>query len=311
MMFSLFFAQTEPAAPLMLPDSVQKAQWADTIRKLTSVEWDVLLRNFLSEAVWVVLKIFVALAIYFIGRALIRWVLRIMERSFARRRVDASLRTFLRNLVNVAFYLLLLLAVVQTLGVNATSLIAIFSAATLAIGMALSGTMQNFAGGVMILLLRPYRAGDFISAQGMSGTVEEIMLFSTKILTADRQTIYIPNSVISTSIIDNYSHAELRRVDIAVSISYGDDVDAAREAMLELCTADSRVLAEPAPAVWVTALADSSVNLSLRVWVKNADYWDVFFSLNEQIYKTLPAKGLHFPFPQLDVRITKDGHNEH
>lgn len=306
MMFSFIFAQTEPAAPLMLPDSVQKAQWADAIRKITTVEWDVLLRNFLSEAVWVVLKIFVALAIYFIGRAIIRWVLRVMERSFARRRVDASLRTFLRNLVNVVFYLLLLLAVVQTLGVNATSLIAIFSAATLAIGMALSGTMQNFAGGVMILLLRPYRVGDFISAQGQSGTVEEIMLFSTKILTGDRQTIYIPNSVISTSIIDNYSHSDLRRVDIAVSISYGDDVDAAREAILELCRTDSRVLAEPKAAVHVAALADSSVNLSLRAWVKNADYWDVFFSLNERIYKTLPAKGLHFPFPQLDVRITKD-----
>jgi len=306
MMFPFIFAQTEPAAPLMLPDSVQKAQWADAIRKITTVEWDVLLRNFLSEAVWVVLKIFVALAIYFIGRAIIRWVLRVMERSFARRRVDASLRTFLRNLVNVVFYLLLLLAVVQTLGVNATSLIAIFSAATLAIGMALSGTMQNFAGGVMILLLRPYRVGDFISAQGQSGTVEEIMLFSTKILTGDRQTIYIPNSVISTSIIDNYSHSDLRRVDIAVSISYGDDVDAAREAILELCRTDSRVLAEPKAAVHVAALADSSVNLSLRAWVKNADYWDVFFSLNERIYKTLPAKGLHFPFPQLDVRITKD-----
>jgi len=299
-------AQTEPAAPLILPDSVQKAQWAETIQKIVTVDWNDLVRSFLSEAIWIVVKILVALAIYFAGRWIIRWLQRIMARSFERRRVDASLRTFLRNLVNVIFYLLLFLAVVQTLGVNVTSIIAIFSAATLAVGMALSGTMQNFAGGVMILLLRPYRVGDFISAQGQSGTVEEIMLFSTKILTGDRQTIYIPNSAISTSIIDNYSHSALRRVDITVSISYGDDVDAARAAILELCRDDARVLNEPVPEVFVAALADSSVNLSLRAWVKNADYWAVFFSLNERIYKTLPQRGLHFPFPQMDIRITKD-----
>lgn len=306
MTFFSLLAQAEPAAPLMLPDSVQKARWADTIQKIATVDWHDLLKDFVSESIWIGLKILVALAIYFVGRAIVRWILRVMERSFERRKVDASLRTFLHNLVSVVAYLLLLLAVVQTLGVNATSIIAIFSAATLAIGMALSGTMQNFAGGVMILLLRPYRVGDFISAQGQSGTVEEIMLFSTKITTVDKQTIYIPNSSISTSIIDNYSHSELRRVDITVSISYGDDVDVAREAMLELCKADARVLDDPAAVVYVAALADSSVNLSLRAWVKNADYWSVFFDLNERIYKTLPQRNIHFPFPQLDVRITKE-----
>lgn len=306
MTFFSLLAQAEPAAPLMLPDSLQKARWADAIQKIATVDWHDLLKDFVSESIWIGLKILVALAIYFVGRAIVRWVLRVMERNFERRKVDASLRTFLHNLVSVIAYLLLLLAVVQTLGVNATSIIAIFSAATLAIGMALSGTMQNFAGGVMILLLRPYRVGDFISAQGQSGTVEEIMLFSTKITTVDKQTIYIPNSTISTSIIDNYSHSELRRVDITVSISYGDDVDVAREAMLELCKADDRVLTDPEAVVYVAALADSSVNLSLRAWVKNADYWSVFFDLNERIYKTLPQRNIHFPFPQLDVRITKE-----
>ncbi len=305
MTFFSLLAQADSAAPLMLPDSVQKARWADTIQKLATVDWHDLMKDFISDSIWIGLKILVALAIYFVGRAVIRWVLRIMERSFERRRVDASLRTFLHNLVSVVAYLLLL-AVVQTLGVNATSIIAIFSAATLAIGMALSGTMQNFAGGVMILLLRPYRVGDFISAQGQSGTVEEIMLFTTKITTGDRQTIYIPNSAISTSIIDNYSRSELRRVDITVSISYGDDVDVARAAMLEICKADARVLTDPEAVVYVAALADSSVNLSLRAWVKNADYWGVFFDLNERIYKILPQRNIHFPFPQLDVRITKE-----
>jgi len=177
------------------------------------------------------------------------------------------------------------------------------SAATLAIGMALSGTAQNFAGGVMILLMKPYRVGDYISAQGQSGTVREIKLFSTVITTADNQTIYIPNNSIATAIIDNFSTSDTRRVDWTIGISYGDDVDAARAAILAILAADSRVLGDPAPVVWVAALADSSVNLSARAWVKNADYWNVFFENNEKFYKQLPEKGINFPFPQMDVHV--------
>lgn len=305
-MFFSLFTQAQTSDPLILPDSLQKQQWAETIQKISTLDWNEMWHDFLSEALWVGLKILVALAIYFVGRFFVRWVLRLMERAFERRKVDASLRTFLKNMTSVVFYLLLAMAVVQTLGVNVTSIIAIFSAATLAIGMALSGTMQNFAGGVMILLLRPYRVGDYIEAQGQGGTVEEIMLFSTKIVTADRQTIYVPNSAISTSIIDNYSHSQLRRVDIGVAISYGDNVDTAREALLNLCLSDARILKDPAPAVVVAALTEKSVSLSLRVWVKNADYWDVLFSLNENVYKHLPEQGLRFPVPQLDVHINKE-----
>lgn len=306
MKLPLLFAQTEGAEPLILPDSLQKQQWADTIEKLSTFDWTEFWNGLLADAMWVGLKIVVALVIYWIGRLLIRWVLRLMERAFERKQVDVSLRSFLKNMISVVFYLLLAMAVVQTLGVNVTSIIAIFSAATLAIGMALSGTMQNFAGGVMLLLLRPYRVGDYIEAQGQSGTVEEIMLFSTKIVTADRQTIYIPNSAISTSIIDNYSHSELRRVDIKVSISYGDDVDKAREALLSLAAADKRVLKEPETVVYVAELAPWSVNLSLRMWTKNEDYWGLYFDLNEAIYKQLPAAGIHFPVPQLGVRVNKE-----
>ena len=194
----------------------------------------------------------------------------------------------------------------STLGVNVTSLIAVASAATLAIGMALSGTAQNFAGGVMILLMKPYRIGDYISAQGQSGTVRDIKLFSTVITTADNQTIYIPNNSIATAIIDNYSTSETRRVDWTVGISYGDDVDVAREAVLSMLAADPRVLSDPAPVVWVAALADSSVNLSIRAWVKNGDYWNVFFEHNERFYKELPKAGINFPFPQMDVHLTKE-----
>ena len=230
-----FFTET-PEAPLILPDSVQKANLAEAVNKIIHLDVGDMLRSLLSESVWILVKILIALAI----------------------------------------------------------------------GMALSGTAQNFAGGVMILLMKPYRVGDFISAQGQSGTVREIKLFSTVITTGDNQTIYIPNNSIATAIIDNYSTSETRRVDWTIGISYGDDVDAARRALLDLLAADSRVLTDPAPVVWVAALADSSVNLSVRAWVKNADYWDVFFENNEKIYKLLPLKGISFPFPQMDVHVKQN-----
>lgn len=304
-LFALF-AEADKSAPLMVPDSVQKANFAETVRKLANLDVDRLLQNLLSESVWILIKVLIALAIYFVGRWIVRRIIHLLDAVCERRRVDVSLRSFLRNTVRVVFTLLLVLIVVSTLGVNVTSLIAVFSAATLAIGMALSGTAQNFAGGVMILLMKPYRIGDYISAQGQSGTVREIKLFSTVITTVDNQTIYIPNNSIATAIIDNYSTSETRRVDWTVGISYGDDVDVARKAVLSMLAADPRVLPDPAPVVWVAALADSSVNLSIRAWVKNADYWNVFFEHNEQFYKELPKVGINFPFPQMDVHLTKE-----
>ena len=221
-LFALF-AEADKSAPLMVPDSVQKANFAEMVRKLANLDVDQLLQNLLSESVWILIKVLIALAIYFVGRWIVRRIIHLLDAVCERRRVDVSLRSFLRNTVRVVFTLLLVLIVVSTLGVNVTSLIAVFSAATLAIGMALSGTAQNFAGGVMILLMKPYRIGDYISAQGQSGTVREIKLFSTVITTVDNQTIYIPNNSIATAIIDNYSTADVRRVDWTVGISYGDD----------------------------------------------------------------------------------------
>lgn len=303
---NLLFRFVQETAPLMLPDSVQKANFAQTIDRLVHLDLSRVFQSLLSETMWVLVKIAIALAIYFVGRWIVRRILRLMDAAFDRRQVDISLRQFIRNTVSVVCSLILVLIVVQTLGVNVTSLIAVFSAATLAIGMALSGTAQNFAGGVMILLMKPYRVGDFISAQGQSGVVREIKLFSTVITTGDNQTIYIPNNAIATAIIDNYSAAENRRVDWTLSISYGDDVERTREAVLAMFAKDGRVLAEPAPVVWVAALADSSVNLSVRAWVRNADYWDVFFQYNERFYKELPAHGVRFPFPQMDVHVKND-----
>ncbi len=300
------FLVQDDAVPAFVPDSVQKANFAQAVDTLMNLDVREVLSGLISQAAWILVKLAVALVIYFIGRWVMRRILRLLDLAFEKRNVDLSLRSFARNTLQAIFVIVLLMIVVQTLGVNVTSLIAIFSAATLAIGMALSGTAQNFAGGIMILLMKPYRVGDFISAQGQSGTVREIKLFSTVITTADNRTIYIPNNAIATAIVDNYSTADLRRVDWTVGISYGDDVDALRAAILAQLAADARVLQEPAPVVWISALADSAVTLTVRAWVKNADYWDVFFEHNENFYKQLPEKGAHFPFPQMDVHVKQD-----
>lgn len=300
------FTQTDTINNLIQPDSIQKAQFVEAVTKIANTDYRQLLIDLANEAMWIGLKIVLALLVWWVGRWLIRKVLVMLEKLFLRKNIEHSLRLFLHNLVNTVLVLLLILTVVQMLGVNVTSILALFASATLAIGMALSGTMQNFAGGVMILLLKPYRVGDYISAQGQSGTVKEIKLFSTCIETPDKQTIYIPNSSISTAIIDNYSTSDLRRADITVSIAYGDDVDVARAEIMALIKADERILTEPAPVVIVSALAESSVNLAVRMWVRNGDYWGVIGDMNERIYKVLPTKGINFPFPQLDVHVHND-----
>ncbi len=302
----LLYTQTETTEPLILPDSVQKQRLAESIEKLMNLDMQEMLSHLAEQAIWGFVKILIALAFYFVGRWLIRRILRLLDRMFERKEVDISIRPFIRNTASVVMILVLVLVVVQTLGVNVTSLIAIFSAATLAIGMALSGTAQNFAGGVMILAVKPYRVGDYITAQGQSGTVQEIKLFSTVITTVDNQTIYIPNNVIATGIIDNYSTATTRRTDWSLALSYGDDVEVARRVILEMLSADERILKEPAPVVWLNALEDSCIRLTVRAWVKNSDLWEVFFEYNERFYKELPKAGLRFPFPQLDIHVKNE-----
>lgn len=304
MWFNFLVADTPES--LVVPDSVQKANFAEAVDKIAHLDIHSILQSLLSDSIWILIKIILALIFYYIGRWLLKRLISIIDRAMEHRKVDVSLRSFVRNTVRVFFMLLLLMIVVSTLGINVTSLIAVFSAATLALGMALSGTAQNFAGGVMILLMKPYRVGDWIASQGQAGTVIEIKLFSTVINTADNQTIYIPNNAIATSIINNYTTASNRRVEWLIGISYGDDVDVARAAVLAILAGDKRILPTPAPVVYVTALADSSVTISVRVWVKNADYWDVLFLYNEQFYKLLPEKGINFPFPQMDVHMKKD-----
>ena len=302
----LHLLQTEvEKAPLIVPDSIQKQQLAEVVKKISHLDYHQLLTDLVQEAGWILLKVVIALAIYFVGKQIIKWVIRLMDKAFNRHSVEASLRSFLRSLVKALLMVMLVFAIVQTLGVNTSSFLALFASAGLAIGMALSGTLQNFAGGVVLLLLRPYKVGDYIESMGQSGTVESIGLFSTSLKTPDNQTIYVPNNSIATSIIDNYSQSETRRVDWVLAISYGDDVDVARREILAMLEADARVLKENAPVVYVKTLNSSSVDLSIRAWVKNADYWGLYFDMNEKMYKELPSKGINFPFPQLDVTVKK------
>ena len=301
-------SDVEKIHDIIVPDSVQKAKLAETVEKfehLSSVDYRQLLTDLAQEAGWIILKIVIAFVIYLVGKQLIKWIVRLMDKAFTRHKVEASLRNFLRSLVKALLMVMLVLAIVQTLGVNTSSFLALFASAGLAVGMALSGTLQNFAGGVILLLLRPYKVGDYIESQGQSGTVESIDLFSTCLKTPDNQTIYVPNNAIATSIIDNYSQSETRRVDWVISISYGDDVDVARREILAMLEADSRILKNSAPVVLVKTLNSSSVDLVIRAWVANADYWGVYFDMNEKMYKELPSKGVNFPFPQLDVNIKK------
>lgn len=275
----------------------------ESVDKLLNYDLTTLLNVVVEGAVSVALKIVAALAIYYVGRWIIRRMMRFLDRVYVRRDVDMSLRSFLSGIVKVILYIVVVLIIIQVLGINTTSIVAMLASAGLAVGMALSGTLQNFAGGVMILFLKPYRVGDYIDAQGEEGTVSKIGLFSTEIRTVDNRVIYIPNSTISTSVIDNYSMGEMRRVDWTVSAEYGTDATKLREVLMTLLRADSRIVEEPAPVVYVTELTEGSVKFSARGWVRNADYWDVKFDMNERIYNELGKQGIKFANPQLDVTI--------
>lgn len=249
------------------------------------------------------IKLVVALVVFILGRWIIKLVKRWMSNGLMQKHGDPTLHSFLSNFVSVILNFILIIFIISILGVNTSSLVALLASAGLAIGMALSGTLQNFAGGVIIILFRPFKVGDFIAAQGQEGFVKEIQIFNTIILTTDNKVIHIPNGILATGVMTIFTKEDTRRIDWTVSISYGDDYDKAKAALLKLCDEDPRILKDPVPFVEIGLLNSSSVDLKVRVWVKSADYWPVFFSMNEKVYKTLPQEGLHFPFPQLDVHL--------
>lgn len=249
------------------------------------------------------IKLVIAIIVLIIGRWLIKIAKKWMANGIMSKKGDPTLHKFLSNLISFILNFILIIFIISILGVNTSSLVALLASAGLAIGMALSGTLQNFAGGVVIMLFRPFKVGDFISAQGQEGVVKEIQIFNTIVLTMDNKVIHIPNGILSTGVMTVFTKEETRRVDWTVSISYGDDYDKAKALLLRLCKEDQRILETPEPFVAIGDLNNSSVDIKLRVWVKSADYWPVFFSMNEKVYKALPKEGLNFPFPQVDVHL--------
>lgn len=353
----------------------------EDLAMLKDLSFNDLMQRLAESLVNFAINVAIAILVFYVGRFVIRKIFKIVSAIFIRRRIDTSLSTFVLSLINIVLYFILIVTVIGILGIETTSFLAIFASAGVAIGMALSGTLQNFAGGVLILLLKPYKIGDYIEVQGYAGTVREIQIFSTIITTYDNKSISIPNGSLSTGSVNNWSREAYRRVTWTVSISYGDDVNAVREAILNMFRADSRIeqgdkasdddnmqiigtkaedaaeaaliaaeekAAEQAaeteykrtfwdkvlfrhrkakekmtqwerdreaelramlpkpnytPAVYLSELGASSVDLQVRAWTKTGDYWAVFYYYNEKFYNELPNYGAHFPFPQLDVHM--------
>ncbi len=359
--------------PDLIPQNFDAESHRQQVEQLKSLSLDELLNKFVSGTVQLAINLAIAITVFYIGKFIISKIHNVVAVILLKRKVDASLSTFILSFIRIVLYFILIVTSIGILGIETSSFLALFASAGVAIGMALSGTLQNFAGGVLILLLKPYRIGDYIEAQGYAGTVTEIQIFHTLINTPDNKSIIIPNGGLSTSSINNYSREQYRRVSWTVAISYGDNVDDARAAILKLFMEDDRIVkrfieddmdmqaareedlrteeieaarladaeraAQPwwrrifmtnknmkktvdrwklkrtnklrslvkkvdrSPAVYVEALADSSVNLTVRAWCRTENYWSVFFAYNETFYKELPKYGINFPFPQLDVHL--------
>ena len=260
------------------------------------------------EALQFGLKVLLVLVLYFIGAWLIKRIKRGMERYFQRKKTDRAMATFLCSFVSIALTVVLIIVLVSTLGINTTSLAALLAAGGMALGMALSGTVQNFAGGLMLMIFKPFKAGDYIEAQGYAGIVTEVTIVGTHLTTIDNRKVVLPNGALSNGNIVNYSSFPLRRIDLPVSVEYGTDAARCREALLAIVKEDPRILDAQTPGaadpfVAVQKLSESAVNFIVRAWVKGSDYWPASFELNERIYTELPQAGIKFPFPQLDVHV--------
>ena len=258
---------------------------------------------------WLVLygpKLLAAVAIFIIGRIMLGILIGVIRKIMNKANVDTTLTKFLLSLLKILLLTVIIIAALEALGVETTSFIAILGAAGLAIGFALQGSLSNFAAGVMLIIFRPFKAGDFVEAGGVSGIVEEIRIFNTVMRTADNKEIIIPNGNIMNSNIINYSAKETRRVDLVFGIGYTDDIKKAKEILHRLVKADSRILADPEPIIAVGELAESSVNFVVRPWVKSEDYWNVYWNLTEQVKLTFDAEGISIPFPQRDVHLFQE-----
>ena len=322
--------QSVPTAP----NDTTITEIIPNIRSLSSMSLDELIEQSISTLTEFAISLAIAVAVFYIGKFIIKKLYNVVLSILLRRNVDQSLSTFILSFVKIVLYFILIVTVIGILGIETTSFLALFASAGVAIGMALSGTLQNFAGGVLILLLKPYKVGDYIEAQGYAGTVTEIQIFHTIINTPDNKSIIIPNGGLSTGSINNYSREDYRRVDWVVCLAYGDDVNVARKAILEILNNDPRVVkstiaddrktrnipeasvtnkhtiassqANCAPTVILSKLGDCSIVLAVRAWTTCGNYWGLMSDINEIIYNELPKHGLSFPYPQMDIHIKND-----
>lgn len=356
---------------LDITPQVSESTAQSSMQSLKTLSLDDLIDKLAHNIVDFAIHLAVAILVFYIGKFIIKRIYGIVASILLRRKADKSLSTFILSLIKITLYFILVVTVIGILGINTSSFIAIFASAGVAIGMALSGTLQNFAGGVLILLLKPYKVGDYIEAQGFAGTVTEIQIFSTIINTYDNKSIIIPNGGLSTGSINNWSRESYRRIDWTISLSYGADVEAARQVIIDMLLADERIvkstiaddmkssgitsaesdescppddvdckpikrhwyqflrhskrklaMAEPdphtalqltgsklsadsSPKVYLSLMADSSIQLTARAWTQSSLYWPLFYHFNELFYTELPKHGFSFPFPQLDVHINQ------
>lgn len=365
--------QTQDIPVVPLPDNIDSG--ASALSALKGLSIDDAISNIANGLVQFSFKLLIAILVFYVGKFIIKKIYGLVYSVMVNRKVDASLTTFTLSLIRMVLYFILIVTIIGILGIETSSFLALFASAGVAIGMALSGTLQNFAGGVLILLLKPYKVGDFIEAQGFTGSVKEIQIFHTVINTPDNKSIIIPNGGLSTGSINNYSKEDYRRVDWSVGLSYGDDVNRAKEVIMEMLLEDDDVVktdietdiqekeqlvrkdtpeaGEPVPAVhegwwkrWkarrkehqkalqarlqkqltineglpvkrdarpfvgLDKLADSSIVFVVRAWTKSSSYWSLYFRMNERFYNELPKKGFSFPFPQMDVHISRPSEEE-
>lgn len=353
----------QDVTPLVMPDSIPTPR--EELGMLKNLPVDELLQRLVHGIVSLCINVTIAIVVFYGGKFVINKIYSVVHGVLMRRKVDSSLASFVLSFVRIVLYFILIVTVIGILGIETSSFLAIFASAGVALGMALSGTLQNFAGGVLILFLKPYRVGEYIEAQGYAGKVKEIQIFHTVIVTPDNKSIIIPNGGLSTGSVNNWSREKYRRVDWMIGISYGDNIEVARKAILDIVCSDKRVVqtmpcsdllagastvalsgeteaprrrwwslkksgsgkkkaqiiinTEPSdpqnepsansndcvPEVVVDSLGDSSVNLKVRAWAMTSDYWGLYYTVLERIYSELPRSGVSFPFPQLDVHITR------
>lgn len=319
----MLFLDIEVPTPTIPPSDSIRAVTENIIKQATT-DPESFWHGVLDSAIHFGLKVLVAFVIYLIGAWLIKRVKRLLVRVFERRHTERTLATFISSLVSITLTVLLVLATIGTLGVDTTSFAALLTAGGMAIGMALSGTVQNFAGGIMLLIFRPFKAGDFVTASGVSGTVMEVTIVSTKVLTPDNRVVVLPNGALFSSNIENVSAQPLRRVNWTVSVEYGSDAEKCMEAILEIVRSDKRILTSvdqrpktnsrsavntdglpiPDPFVALSSLNENDISFVVRAWVHKEDYWDVFYDLNLRFYTELPQRGFGFAYPHMDVNIT-------